>query len=374
MNRNRAQSILELVAMIMFVAATIFIGGPTIIRGINSHFKLWDDSIQDSYNDPLKEAPPQILPTDCICDPPIGGPGLRCDVDPCGPTERLETVLCNPVGCGAALGFPENSCVSDPTCCDRWLDMALCGEGGPSPDCPVGERRQQRACGGGVTEFNCRPDSSPTAVDGNPSCIPHCIGTYNPDETAALGNPLIPVICPGDDVAVVGSPWVQDASGIGIPITILGHNVAVCNHPPSTLPDNKCESYCLPGYIHFGSGCVPNFCRTTFVVATVNHNGTNNASFSMCETAPVGSATFTGCATPSGNPGFPCILNVLPVGGGPGFPFCQLNFTVASVISNVPNNRSFTQCEADIITTTTITGGGCGNPGSPSSPCTLQIQ
>jgi hypothetical protein len=376
MNKNRAQSILELVAMIMFVAATIFIGGPTIIRGINAHFKLWDDSVRDTYNDPLKQGSPQNLPTDCICDPPIGGPGLRCDVDPCPPTQRLVTVLCNPVGCGAALGITESTCVDDPTCCDRYIDMLICGTGGPAPDCPVGERRTQRACGGGINEFSCRTDHDGILVDGNVSCVPHCIGPYNANETVALSNPLVPVICPGDDVNVLGSPWVQDASGIGIPITILGHNVAVCNHPtPTPLPDNSCEAYCLPGYIHQGAGCVPNFCRTTFTTANTVFNDTNDASFSICEVSPVGSANMVGCATPSATPGFPCQMNILPVGGGPGFPYCQLNYTVAAVPSpNGTNNQNFSQCEADTITTTTNVGAGCGNPGVPSSACVLQIQ
>lgn len=375
MNKNRAQSILELIAMIMFIAATIFIGGPTIIRGVNAHFKLWDDSIQDSYRDPLKEAPPITIPTNCVCDPPMGGPGLRCGVSPCLVTQRMESVLCNPVGCGPALGIDEEYCVDDPTCCDIYRDTLLCGTGTPAPDCPLGERITQRACGTGVTEFSCRPDSDDVSVDGNPTCIPHCLGAYHPNESAALADPSTPVICPGDDTAVVGAPWIQDSTGIGIPITILGPSVAVCSHPvPSPNPDNKCEAYCLPGYIHSGAGCVPNFCQTNFEAASVIANATNDQSFTMCEPATVGSVGMVGCGNPA-TPGSPCQIRLFPVAGGPGFPYCQVDFRVASVAADATNDQSFTQCEADTITSAIITGGaGCGNPGIPSTLCTLQSQ
>lgn len=370
MKKNHAQSTLELIAMILFIAATIFIGGPTIIRGINAHFKLWDDSVQDSYNDPLKQAPQQNLPADCQCDPPMGGPGLRCGISPCLPTERLETILCNPVGCGAALGINENYCVDDPTCCDIYLDTNLCGTGGPSPDCPLGERVTQRACGSSTSQFGCRVDTNPTSIDGNPSCVPHCIGSYHPNEGAAASNPLLPVICPGDDTNVTGAVWVQYIGGIGIPITQLGRTVAVCSHPPSPLPDNKCETYCLPGYIPSGIGCTPNYCQVTFTVASMPPTGINDASFTVCESEPVGGGTFSGCGNP-GVPGAPCTLNILPVGGGPGFQWCQVNFTVAAI----GTNASFTQCEAALITGINVTGPmpGCAQPaGIPGTGCTLQ--
>lgn len=368
MKKNLAQSTLELVAMILFIAATIFIGGPTIIRGINAHFKIWDDSVQDSYNDPLKQAPQQNLPADCVCDPPMGGPGLRCGISPCLPTERLETILCNPVGCGAALGINENYCVDDPTCCDRYLDTALCGTGGPAPDCPVGERITQRACGGGTSQFGCRVDTNPTVIDGNPTCIPHCIGTFHPNEASAASNPLLPIICPGDNSGITGGALINYVGGIGIPITLMGKTVLACSHPPSPPPDNKCETYCLQGYIPSGTGCIPNYCQVTFTVASMPPSGTNIASFTVCESEPVGGATFAGCGNP-GSPGAPCVLNILPVSGGPGFQWCQVNFTVAAP----GTNASFTQCEAGAIVSATITPPAtCGPVGVPGSPCVLQ--
>lgn len=373
MNKNRAQSILELIAMIMFIAATIFIGGPTIIRGVNAHFKLWDDTVQDSYRDPLHEAPPVTMPTDCVCDPPIGGPGLRCGIAPCSNTQRLETSLCNPAGCGPALGIQEENCVDDPTCCDFYRDTILCGTGGPSPDCPLGERITQRPCGGGITEFSCRVDNDDTSVDGNPTCIPHCIGSYNPNETAALANPSVPIICPGDDVGVVGSPWIQDASGIGIAITNLGHSVAVCNHPPSPLPDNKCEAYCLPGYIEQGAGCVPNYCLISYTVASVANNTSNVQSFTQCQATTIASANQVGpgCSNP-GTPSTSCSLQLLAPFPGPGFLSCQRDYTVATTIFNGTNIQNFTVCQADTITSTTTGGGaGCGNPGSPGASCVV---
>lgn len=309
--------------MIMLVAATIFIGGPTIIRGVNAHFKIWDDSVQDSYKDPLKQGPPISLPTNCVCDPPIGGPGLRCGAGICPETMHLETILCNPVGCGAALGIVEQSCVNDPTCCEIYQDTALCGTGGAVPDCPLGSRITRRACGGGTSQFGCRVDNDPTVIDGNPTCIPHCIGTYLAVENAA--NPRTAVICPGDDVAVVGNPWIQDASGIGLALRLIGTNLISCSHPPSPGPNLKCEAYCAFGYLPFGAGCTDGI---NYNIAwridgrNGNNVGTraNNQSFNRCfganfTTMQIGGPGWPGCqaGNPSGStPSAACVIFVFP--------------------------------------------------------------
>lgn len=376
---------LELVAMILFIGATIFIGGPTIIRGINAHFKLWDDSVQDSYNDPLTQAPQQNMPADCVCDPPIGGPGLRCGISPCPRTRRLETILCNPVGCGVALGITENYCVDDPTCCDPWYDTTLCGLGGAAPDCPLGERIQQRLCGMGRIEFRCRPDSDPVSVDGNPSCVPHCIGSYHPNESAAASNPYLPVICPGDDTNITGPGLINYNGGVGMSISLYGKTVLACSHPPVPGPDNKCETYCLPGYMPSGMSCVPNYCMVSFIQAAEilparrprNRYSpsiiTNNASFTVCEGRTVGAVTLTGCGNP-GLPGYSCTMNILPVNGGAGFEWCAVNFYAAHLFPmNMSINMSFTQCEAGNLVSATISGANCGNPAVPSSYCSLTI-
>lgn len=329
MNANRAQSILELVAMIMFIAAVIFIGGPTIIRGVNAHFKIWDDSVQDSFSDPLKQAPLNSvtgLPTNCVCDPPIGGPGQRCNIGSCPRTQRLVTTLCNPVGCGSTLGINEEICIDDPACCDIFRDTDVCGTGGASPDCPVGQRVTQRLCGSGVSRFGCRPDTR--IDDGTPSCEARCIGVYNRNEAEATSRPSVPIICPGDDVGPFGGPFIQDASGVGMALTFVGGDVFDCVHRPAGPtpgPNIKCEVYCIPGYRPWLGTCVPSF-SFPFNIAGNTGSGrpplreagvvtSNNQSRAYCD-FPVAIRA----STVAGGPG---CFNGNPSGSSPGRP-CQL--------------------------------------------------
>src|ERR1041385_188555 len=184
MRNTRGQSLLELAAVITLVTLGIFFAGPTIIRSINAHFKLWDDSIQDSYTDPMQK-PPLIqdgsIPSTCVCTDWQWAAGQRCGVSPCNPQEHLESKLCNPAGCGLAGAVPctggtgvrcisaVERCVQDLQCCDIFVDTATCGTGGSltdtypagcgainpptcteKPDCPIGQRLQQKPCGGGT--------------------------------------------------------------------------------------------------------------------------------------------------------------------------------------------------------------------------------
>lgn len=310
MNVNRAQSILELVAMIMFIAAVIFIGGPTIIRGVNAHFKLWDESVQDSFSDPLKQAPiPSVsgIPTNCVCDPPIGAPGTRCSLGSCPNTQRLVTTLCNPVGCGTSIGITEEQCIDDPVCCDIFRDTSVCGAGGAAPDCPVGQRITQKACGSGVSQFGCRTDSAGIQTDGNVSCAPHCIGTYNLTVTEAASRPSVPIICPGDDVGPFEGPFIQDPSGVGMPLTFVGGDASYCNHlVPSQGPDKKCEVYCTPGYQPWGGTCVPSYSVPFNIAGTVAPPNLPRLTVS-----PPNDQSFTYC-------GYPVAIKAAKTEGGAG--------------------------------------------------------
>src|SRR4051812_42723798 len=106
MKTLKGQSLLELAAVITLIAVAIFFAGPTVIRGVNAHFKIWDDSIQDSYSDPFQETNVALLSTTCTCSDTIGGVGTRCGVSPCKTNEHLETRICSPAGCAQALNDP----------------------------------------------------------------------------------------------------------------------------------------------------------------------------------------------------------------------------------------------------------------------------
>src|SRR5689334_12161300 len=149
MRNQKGQSILEITAVITLVTIVIFFAGPTVIRSINAHFKLWDDSIQDSYNDPLKEAPPLNETLNCKFE----WAGSGCNVFPCKATEHLERLLCNPATCCEASGMQTERCVTDNACCEEWrpTDQCCFGENSPTPtpgamptNCPTGNRIFQR--------------------------------------------------------------------------------------------------------------------------------------------------------------------------------------------------------------------------------------
>jgi hypothetical protein len=258
---RKGQSLLELAAVITLVTLGIFFVGPTVIRGVNAHFKFWDESIQDSYSDPLQKAPPLQngeMPTNCICSDWQEAVGQRCGVSPCAPTEHLATKVCNPAGCGQATGIAVEKCVDDPQCCNLFVDTPLCGEGVVSQTprgCLLNYRVQKATCGGSTVRYACRLDTDDIPVDGNPSCVPKCLGTY---DQPGVTHPYTPGICldpppsgPADDINIATPPpavWTQTTQGIGIPIKIVGDGLSWCGHPPSPAPDLKCEVYCKPPY------------------------------------------------------------------------------------------------------------------------------
>jgi|GEM_PF-4133820 len=253
---KQAQSTLELIAVITFVTVAILVVGPTVIRGINAHFKLWDDTIQDSYNDPMNKASKPTTSPTCTCSGWQGSAPSQCDASFCGPKQRYEYKSCDPPNCQT----PSEQCVDDPACCEQYRDTLLCGSGGfprctgettepPICDCAIDHRKIVKGCGNNTDRYGCRPDSSGT--DGNISCVPQCLGQYatvpvtNPADPAY--NPTVGVICPGpprDDTGLT-PPFVYGPTGFGINVDYVGTGTSSCNQ---NTPDAQCEVYCLPGY------------------------------------------------------------------------------------------------------------------------------
>lgn len=294
--KTRAQSTFELLIVLFAGAMALLAIGTLISRGFNANVKDFSDTLEDSTNT-LK--PAQYIPkTECTCDPPQGASGWRCGAYPCGVTERLVTTTCTPSGCGVIKGVKEQLCVSDSECCTEFMDTNFCGTGGSAPDCAIGERIIQKTCGLDTVNYECRPDTNDPSVDGSPSCLPHCIGEYSPNEAAAIANPTLPVICPGDDLSLnkETGPWARDRSGVGKLTKILGQGVSVCRHPPSPLPDEKCETYCLSGYLPNRNGltCDPIGCQngplslnTPVAEEDLPQDATRNYSFTIPDTCPM---------------------------------------------------------------------------------------
>jgi hypothetical protein len=239
----------ELLIVVVSFAIFLFSIGTLIHRGISADVEKIGVTLEDSTN-AIKVQAPQPLP-ECTCNPPQGASGWRCGMSPCGVTERLVTTTCIPTGCGQTHGIKEQECIEDSECCDEFRDTNYCGTGGPTPDCPIGSRIIQKVCGHEKSVYDCRYDFEDSEVDKSPTCKPKCLGNFSTNEAAAIVNPKLPIICPGDDTDLENSngPWSRDKGGLGIPSKLLGSGVTVCNHPSDTAKDQKCELYCLNGYI-----------------------------------------------------------------------------------------------------------------------------
>ena len=51
MFKNRGQSIIEYCTLAMLIIVGTIVMGPYVIRSVNAHFKLWQESVDDSIND-----------------------------------------------------------------------------------------------------------------------------------------------------------------------------------------------------------------------------------------------------------------------------------------------------------------------------------
>jgi hypothetical protein len=315
------------------------------------------------------------MPTACDCPPFSGTPGANCGVSPCGPRQRLETRICSPIGCEQARGFPVERCVDDLACCDRFVDTPNCGRGVTTPpradNCPFGDRITRTTCGNSTaTVWGCRLDISPIEVDGNPDCLPHCLGEFKREpvgdprveaNTPATYNPTLGVMCPGDEdvdpdtdfYPPPADPWDLDATGYGLDVVYTG-----CDNA------RKCQLYCpAPLIIHptAADRCVAYWQR--FYVAPTRHFGPEGACFGFPKTlwppgAPAGLVTYCECHDNGGSK--PKVT------------------TIRCVITST--NRNLAAGTSDLcaplagpppitVRTRSVTGVGCRNPGVPSSLC-----
>ncbi len=176
---RHAQQTLEYSIILALVAAGIILTGPYVIRSWNANLKSAEDSVIDSFNDPLLEDPDPgiVLPGGCWCGDftPDGCGGsfgaITCEID-----ERAWIKICHPdPTCGEELGYDMINCLADNTCCSPWVDTDYCGSyaNAQFPDlpsgCPDGYRAQSRVCGDSaspITQYHCG--------DEDPACYIRC--------------------------------------------------------------------------------------------------------------------------------------------------------------------------------------------------------
>lgn len=117
LSKKHAQSIVEYTMIIILVASGIVLTGGYVIRSVNAQFKSWEDSVDDSINDPMTQIPLADLgplPTpSCFCPPTYRD--VDCGERDCLPTQMAKIKECVPQGCDP--DFVEDSiCVDDSRC------------------------------------------------------------------------------------------------------------------------------------------------------------------------------------------------------------------------------------------------------------------
>jgi len=246
----------------VFIAVLVILGvvimGPYVLRSVNAHFTLWDESVQDSVTENLVQAPVSVIPNitlNCQCTSTNagcgGGPGSQC-----GPNQQIVNHLCTPQLCD---GAPSSSCVLDPTCCSTWVDQGCgttpLGQSPPPNNCNYGYQIQVQQCGANAAT-QCVQDSS---------CpLPACLGIVSPG--------ALP--CPptgGSLTQNIGITYVAD--------------LAACSA--------QCQYYCNSAASYF-LNATGSACTNTFTVAP---NISSCTGAGACNTS--GSFPLHNCSQPS---------------------------------------------------------------------------
>lgn len=131
------QASLEYVAVAVFVMAGILIGGPYVVRSINSNFKVLDEGVIDSERETITEGPTNVNLPVCECSDLVEvgcGDGVTAvNGSVCMPNQKVWRRTCSPEGCEMQMiqmhVFDHiEECRNDPTntCCYPATD-GFCG-------------------------------------------------------------------------------------------------------------------------------------------------------------------------------------------------------------------------------------------------------
>ena len=288
---------IEYVLIAVLVILGIVIMGPYALRSVGAHFKLWDDSVQDSFTENLTQAPINDIPNipiNCNCTTTAGSCGSS--TSRCAANQREYDHLCNPQGCD---GAPASSCQSDTTCCTAWGSTGCgtipLGQPATPTNCNYGYEIQSHQCGANNT-VQCVP---------NGTCpLPACQGILSP---GALYCATHSTTAPINLTQNYGISYVANQG---------------------TCTGALCQLYCDTANSYFLNP-TGTACSRTFEVApwascpsgcTCNAT-THDCSFTMCasSTAIVTAVSVTdisspttppGCSQPAGNPGETCQISV----------------------------------------------------------------
>ncbi|MBP9853368.1 MAG: hypothetical protein KBD53_00705 [Candidatus Omnitrophica bacterium] len=178
-NFKKGQSIFEYALLIFLALAGVYILTPFVVRSWNGNIKGWQDSMTDSYQEPIGAAPPRATHIDCQCsyqcnNPPPGGDGLCCGHGTCEEYQNAMVWTCNHAGCQDPPGGEVNryDCSDEnPGCCTTPVKLKVPDYCGETPCLPE-EVPAGYFCGGDPhtppnpwERYVCEPD---------PSCVYQC--------------------------------------------------------------------------------------------------------------------------------------------------------------------------------------------------------
>jgi len=259
---GQGQHAFEYVLLLTLVMAGIMVMGPYVIRSWNANLKGWEDSVMDSYQDPLTPGDPVSLPF-CSAGPWIDQGCNLSMVDSCtasnvscAETEMTSTATYIPAGCNCAESppLPSIRCTPNDCCCTVPQSTGQCGSAmtnpaglGPTacsnvslnptnPDgtCPEGMMGYVTTCGSDSSQrYGCLPD---------PLCIFACL-----DSPVPAPDPDKATLCPGSDedlTASTSNTIVNSCTGAKCEYE--------CNAPCTVAPGGLTCELCPTGQIYVG--------------------------------------------------------------------------------------------------------------------------
>ena len=196
--------------------------GPYVLRSVSGHFKLWDESAKDSFDEAIVQAPPSSIPTinsACQCQPDTSSGCGSSTCSPCCANQLNMNHKCTPVGCDPS---PTSYCKDDSSCCDAWTNEGCgtipAGQPSTASNCNFGFQIQGHQCGD-TASIQCVPDAA---------CLqPGCQGQYTADPTLNL-------FC---------------ANGLVTPPTNLTQNAPITYVANCPATGATCQMYCVPPYV-----------------------------------------------------------------------------------------------------------------------------
>ena len=166
-SKIKGQSLIEYALLAMLVIVGTLVMGPYLIRSVNSHFQLWQESIDDSRHDRMIPGQGVTIPPTCTCDTfqdgSCGGRFQRIPYN-CPITHMYQFTPCTPPGCGFTTSDFRERCVENiPVCCSYYQ---LC-----------------------FANFRVPPNPDPGCCGRIPLDDPQCIGRPTSGDFAHVPNP-----------------------------------------------------------------------------------------------------------------------------------------------------------------------------------------